>query len=243
MIDIHIHILQGLDDGAMDIDEALLMLSVAERCGVTDIIATPHSWAVDDMTQIERTVRDLNKAARAEGISTVVHKGCEFNVMRGEAVDRHKEGLRLLTLAGGKYLLTEFSNSTGASKIYSCIEKIRGLGLVPIIAHPERCSVMWDNPEPMRKARQMGAYGQVSMGDIIGRNGPASMETAFLMIEEGLCQICATDAHTPEKLALYMTAVESVKSRFGDQAARRLFTDNPAVVLKDLGEEGILPAV
>ncbi|HOS50714.1 MAG TPA: hypothetical protein PLI10_04780, partial [Bacillota bacterium] len=150
MIDIHIHILQGLDDGAMDIDEALLMLSVAERCGVTDIIATPHSWAVDDMTQIERTVRDLNKAARAEGISTVVHKGCEFNVMRGEAIDALGDRLRDLTLAGSRYLLTEFSNSTGASIIYRCVERIVDKGLVPVIAHPERYSAMWDGLGPMR---------------------------------------------------------------------------------------------
>ncbi|HNV34507.1 MAG TPA: hypothetical protein PKK63_03135 [Bacillota bacterium] len=243
MIDIHVHILHGLDDGAMDIDEALSMLSIAEKCGVTDMIATPHSWAVDDMSQIERTVDELNKAAAASGISTAVHRGCEFNVMRGEAVDRLKEGLRLLTLAGGRYILTEFSNSTNASTIYSCIEKVKKLGLVPVIAHPERCSVMWDDLDPMRKARQMGAYGQISMGDMIGRNGPASMETAMMMIEEGLCQICATDAHTPDKLQLYMTAVESVRSRYGEVAVKRLFTDNPAVILGNLKEERILPAL
>ena len=234
MIDIHIHILQGMDDGAMDIDEALTMLAKSEMHGVTDVIATPHSWAVDDKAHIKRAVRQLNDAASEIGIRAKVHFGCEFNVMRGEAIDALGDRLKDLTLAGGRYLLTEFSNSTGASIIYRCVERIVDKGLVPVIAHPERYSVMWDGLGPMRKAKEMGAFGQISMGDLIGRGGTVALEAALSMLDEGLCQICATDAHTPDKLEAYMSAVGVAEARYGKEGAARLFTDNPAVVLNDL---------
>lgn len=233
MIDIHIHILQGMDDGAMDIDEALTMLAKAELHGVTDVIATPHSWAVDDKIHIERAVKQLNKAASEIGIKAKVHGGCEFNVMRGEAIDALGDRLKDLTLAGSRYLLTEFSNSTGASIIYRCVERIVGKGLVPIIAHPERYSVMWDDLEPMRKAKGLGAFGQISMGDLIGRGGTVALKAALSMLDEGLCQICATDAHTPDKLEAYMAAVGAAEARYGKEGASRLFTDNPSVVLNN----------
>lgn len=234
MIDIHIHILQGMDDGAMDIDEALTMLAAAERHGVTDVIATPHSWAVDDKGHIEKAVNRLNRAAGDIGISTGVHVGCEFNVMKGEALDALGDRVKDLTLAGGRYLLTEFSNSTGASTIYRCVERIVDMGLIPIIAHPERYAVMWDGVEPMRKAKGLGALGQISMGDLIGRGGSIALQSALSMLEEGLCQICATDAHTPDKLVAYMGAVEVAEARFGKEGADRLFIGNPSVVLRDL---------
>lgn len=236
MIDIHVHILQGLDDGAMDLEEALAMLARAESGGVTDVIATPHSWAVDDMRVIRRSVQELREAALQAGIGVGVHEGCEFNVMNGDALRRTGAGLKDLTLAGSRYLLTEFSNSAGERAFLSCLEAILEMGMVPIVAHPERCAIMWDGALPMRKAAGMGALAQISMGDIIGRNGQQSMDTALHMIELGLCQFCATDAHTPDKLALYLQARGVVARRFGDDAEDRLFRRNPLAVLEDSGD-------
>lgn len=243
MIDIHIHVLHGVDDGAMDIDEALSMLEVAERAGVTDVIATPHSWAVDSMAHVERALEELNRAAKARRMEVKVHAGCEFNVMRGEAVDRLGARMKDLTLAGSDYLLTEFSNSVNSATIIDCVRKIRQFGLIPIIAHPERYSVMWEDLATMRKARDEGALGQISMGDLIGRNGRLSQDAAFDMIQEGLCSFCATDAHTPDKLLSYMEAVDVVVDRYGLEAADRLFRTNPSMVLDNRPADSIIPAL
>lgn len=243
MIDIHIHILQGLDDGAMDMPEALMMLARAETAGITDVIATPHSWAVDDSAIISKAASALNSEAIAAGLSVRVHAGCEFNVMRGEAIRKHGSRLPELTLAGSRYLLTEFSSTVPERTFLSSIEEISSLGLVPIVAHPERYALMWGDLTAMRAAKELGALGQISMGDLLGRNGLQSMDTAFEMIADGLCQFCATDAHTPDKLELYMQSRSLVEGRLGKEAAYRLFRSNPEAVLGDLGPENIIAAI
>jgi protein-tyrosine phosphatase len=241
MVDIHMHILHALDDGAMDLEEALAMLTTAEEGGITDIIATPHSWAVDNIVSIDKAIIELNNAAIEEGTKTRVYGGCEFNVADGKAITFLGDDLRKLTLAGSKYLLTEFSNSVRQEIMFDSIERITVMGLVPIIAHPERYAIMWGDLSPMRKMVSMGALGQISMGDLIGRNGLLSMQTAYKMIDEGLCQICASDAHTPEKLKLYLQALDAVKQRYGKTAVNKLFTQNPASVLANLDESHIEP--
>jgi protein-tyrosine phosphatase len=242
MIDIHIHILQGLDDGAMDMPEALMMLSRAQTAGITDVIATPHSWAVDDSTIISKAASALNAEALSAGLSVRVHTGCEFNVMRGEAIRRQGNRLSELTLAGSRYLLTEFSSTVPERTFLTSIEEISALGLIPIVAHPERYALMWRELTAMKAAKELGALGQISMGDLLGRNGNQSMDAAFAMIRDGLCQFCATDAHTPDKLELYIQACSVVKNRFGKEAAHRLFRGNPEAVLADLSPENIRAA-
>lgn len=243
MIDIHIHILQGLDDGAMDMPEALMMLARAQTAGITDVIATPHSWAVDNSAIIGKATSALNAEALSAGLSVRVHAGCEFNVMRGEAIRRLGGRLSELTLAGSRYLLTEFSGTVPERTFLSSIEEISALGFVPVVAHPERYALMWGDLTAMRAAKELGALGQVSMGDLLGRNGTQSMEAAFAMISEGLCQFCATDAHTPDKLELYMQACSVVEGRLGKEARHRLFRANPEAVLADLGPESISAAI
>lgn len=243
MIDIHIHILQGLDDGAMDMPEALMMLARAQTAGITDVIATPHSWAVDNSKVIGKATSALNAEAFSAGLTVRVHAGCEFNVMRGEAIRRLGSSLSELTLARSRYLLTEFSSTVPERTFLSSIEEVSARGLVPIVAHPERYALMWGELTAMRAAKELGALGQISMGDLLGRNGPQSLEAGLAMIREGLCQFCATDAHTPDKLELYMQACSVVESRFGKDAVLRLFTENPKAVLADLGPESIISAI
>lgn len=243
MIDIHIHILQGLDDGAMDMPEALMMLARAQTAGITDVIATPHSWAVDNYRIISKAASTLNDEAISAGLSVCVHAGCEFNVMRGEAIKRLGNGLSELTLAGSRYLLTEFSSTVPERTFLSSIEEISALGLVPIVAHPERYALMWGDLTAMKAAKELGALGQISMGDLLGRNGTQSMETGLAMISDGLCQFCATDAHTPDKLEIYMQARSVVENRFGKDALHKLFTGNPKAVLEDLAPDKISAAI
>jgi protein-tyrosine phosphatase len=163
--------------------------------------------------------------------------------MNGDAIRKTGERLKDLTLAGSRYLLTEFSNTVSGRSFLECLERIKAFGLVPIVAHPERYSLMWDGIGAMREARSMGALGQISMGDLIGRNGGQSMTASFKMIEEGLCQFCATDAHTPDKLTSYMKAKDEVRRRYGEAAFDRLFRLNPEVVLKDRDASAILGAI
>ena len=243
MIDIHMHILQGLDDGAIDLEEALTMLARAESNGVTDVIATPHSWAIDDIRTIRERTEELNIGAVQAGLSVKVHEGCEFNVMNGDAIRKTGDRLRDLTLAGSRYLLTEFSNTVSGRSFLDCLERITAIGMIPIVAHPERYALMWDSIDAMREAGSMGALGQISMGDLIGRNGGQSMMASFKMIEEGLCQFCATDAHTPDKLTSYMKAKDEVRRRYGEVAYDRLFRLNPEVVLRDRDASAILGAI
>jgi protein-tyrosine phosphatase len=196
VIDLHSHILPGVDDGVATLEEAreLARRSVAE--GVTAIAATPHVRE-DFPTTVERMeagVEELRIDFIAQGIDIEVLRGTEVAIERLPLLP--EEELARYTLAqSGKYLLLEFPDSGFWRRLTRAVLWVRGAGLIPVLAHPERnreVQLELDRLEPLITA---GAIIQVTAASLDGRLGRSAKRTAQAMLKAGLAHLLASDAH------------------------------------------------
>jgi len=197
MIDIHSHILPGLDDGSPDMDTTLRMLSNAERCGTKSIIATPHYYRgffETDYDIVTNLIADLKNDIKSEGICIDIYPGQEV------FLDKHTVELyrrRIINgLNGSRYLLVEMPMQDYSESFLDIIYELRLLGAVPIIAHPERYTYVMDDVNRLNHFIEEGCLFQVNTGSITGIFGKQVQRTAKVLIDNGLCNFIASDAHT-----------------------------------------------
>ncbi|MGH3032014.1 MAG: tyrosine-protein phosphatase [Gaiellaceae bacterium] len=198
MIDLHSHILPGLDDGARTIEEARALARLAASEGVTAIAATPHV-RTDYPTrpeQMEEGVEELRRDFDEQAIPVEVLHGGEIAVDALPDLDRDE--LRRFTLAqNGSYLLLEFPYRGWPLELEERVFELRAAGLTPILAHPERNAHVQERPESLAEAVRNGALVQVTAASLDGRLGRSSREAALHLLELRLAHVLASDAHTP----------------------------------------------
>ena len=194
MIDIHTHILPGLDDGAETWDYAIRMARAAAAEGVTDLIATPHHGIYTNHASavLERTAL-LNERLRAEGVPLVVHAGQEIRVS-GDLLDDWDRG-KLLTLAGSRYMLVEMPHSCVPSGLADLFHELAVMGITPILAHPERNGEILLHPEKLDELLELGAYAQVTTHSLLGSFGPRVEKLSWHLCRSGKIHFIASDAH------------------------------------------------
>lgn len=176
MVDIHCHILPGVDDGSPSMEDSLQMARMAADSGVTDIIATPHCNLPGDGPKNYRSASlrtgfsRLRQALEQEGIPLGIHPGAEVfcTPELPELLDRRQ----LQTLGGGRYLLVEFYFDESAEFMEQCFHQIRTRGLTPVAAHPERYDAVQRDPYIIRRWFEGGVVIQLNKGSILGRLGP-----------------------------------------------------------------------
>ena len=199
MIDLHTHILPGIDDGARTLDDALEMARALVADGVTTVAATPHVRG-DYPTSADvmlRAVDELRGALEEAGIPLTLLPGAELAVDRIPRLGEHE--LRRLTLAGsGQYLLVETPYYGWPPELAEQLLELRMAGFTPVLAHPERNAHVQRAPSLLAPFVQGGALIQVTAASVDGRLGAASRQTAFHLIEAGLAHMLASDAHTPD---------------------------------------------
>lgn len=213
MIDLHTHILPGIDDGARTLEDALDMARAFVADGVTAIAATPHvrddyPTSADVMLHAVDTLR---RALDAEGIPLTVHPGAELAL---EWIARLDEAeLRRLTLAGsGRYVLVETPYYGWPVELVERLLGLRRAGYIPVLAHPERNGEVQGNPSLLAPLVHGGTLVQVTSASLDGRLGPRSRETALRLVATRLAHVVASDAHTPEVRAAGMrSAVDTIQ--------------------------------
>lgn len=140
LVDIHSHILPGLDDGAESLDQAVSMVRMAAQAGTTDIVASPH--ANDrypyDPAIVQEKVRDLNQAC--EGVIRI-HRGCDFHLSFTNIQDALRNPMKY-TINGANYILVEFSDFSIPPNISAIFEEMQSAGMIPIVTHPERNPIL-----------------------------------------------------------------------------------------------------
>src|SRR5580698_2409914 len=148
MVDIHSHILWGLDDGSDSRETSLAMLKMAADAGTTDIVATPHanSEYVFRPEAIEERIRDLQHAQQGE--NPKIHRGCDFHLSY-ENIEDALQNPRKYTIDGGSFLLVEFADHHIPPSVANIFDRLMDRGMFPIITHPER------NPILSRKLDQL----------------------------------------------------------------------------------------
>jgi protein-tyrosine phosphatase len=230
VIDLHSHVLPGIDDGVRTLAESLDLLRAAREDGIGRIAATPH--VRDDYPtspeEMERLVRDVNEAARSEEIGVEVLRGGELDLAFAGKLD--DDTLRRFGLGGNpSLLLLEFPYIGWPLGLPDLVFTLQLRGFQVLIAHPERNSDVQAEPEKLRPLVGAGAHVQVTAASLDGRLGGRTRSTAAKLVETGLAHVIASDAHAPDVRSVGITAAADA---VGDEAlARWLTVDAPAALV------------
>lgn len=195
MIDLHAHILPGLDDGPEDLDGSVAMARAAVAAGTTTIAATPH---IDLHFGLHAADRDaplatLRAALAREEIPLTVEPGAEIAI--GRYLDLDETELATLTMGAGPYLMLEPPLSVAGGTFDTFLAGLLERGVRVLIAHPERCPAFQSNPERLADLINAGALGQVTAASLAGRFGRRVRDVALRMLEDELVHVLASDAH------------------------------------------------
>jgi protein-tyrosine phosphatase len=234
MIDIHHHLLFGLDDGAPDIETSLAMVAAAVDNGITHIVCTPHANTryVFDPEVNRQKLEELQ--GRVNGRVTL-GLGCDFHLSYDNIEDALKNRAKY-AINGKQYLLVEFDDLMIPTSLNDAFYELMVAGLQPIITHPERNLTIQRHPERMKEWLRGGCLVQVTAASLTGRFGRTAQSLATEFLEKDWVHFLATDAHNvqsrPPKLR---EAYDVVAKRFGTETAERLCVQNPKAAF--FGEE------
>ena len=230
MIDIHCHIIPGVDDGPQETEEARQMLSEAAKAGVKTIVATPHySRELHGNGLVGQKFEFIQKEAARYGLNLL--QGYEIKIHTYPA--RMPENFSDLTLGGTKYILVELPLDKVPSYTSELLYKIQLQRLIPILAHPERCSKLIKDKILFADIADTGCLLQVDASSILGRNGGASKRFAKKLIISGQASFVASDAHTPDGFSnWFINAYKKVEKWVGSLKADDLFRNNAAVIFE-----------
>jgi protein-tyrosine phosphatase len=231
MIDIHCHLLPGVDDGAADEQTAVAMCRLAAEHGTTDLVATPHANHRYEFSP-ERNQELRRRLQEQVGPSPRLHLGCDFRLSYDNIQAALSEPARF-AINGGQYLLVEFSDqviSQGTSAVFASLGEA---GLTPIITHPERNPLLRDHRSRLAAWVHRGCLIQVTGHSLLGAFGSRARESAISLINAGLVHLVASDAHDLDKRPPVLTdSYAFVADRWGEELARQLFVDNPRAVIE-----------
>jgi len=231
MIDIHSHVVWGIDDGASSVEDSLAMLRAAAEDGITDIVATPHCNAEYRFQPGLLHDRIEELAARSEG-KPVIHSGCEFQVT-SDNIGPLLDAPFTYSINAGPYLLLEFSNFQIGKHTESILRQLRNEGIVPIVAHPERNPLILRDLERLESWIELGCLAQVTALSIAGGFGGPPRAAALRLLDRGLVHVVASDAHDPQYRPPGLSAAcDMVRARLGEEAADLLFMDNPQGIIQ-----------
>lgn len=218
MIDIHCHILPGIDDGAKDEEASIAMAKAAVAQGIQTIIATPHHQNgsyTNTKTSILENVQALNNLLQEEGIPLTILPGQE-NRLFGEMVSDLQSG-ELLTLTNEtNYLFVEFPSGSVPRYAKQMLFDLQVAGVKPIIVHPERNREIIEHPSILFDLVQRGALTQVTAASVIGKFGKNIQKFTHQLIEANLTHFIASDAHNTTSRGFCLDdAFQHVKERYG----------------------------
>lgn len=200
MIDMHCHVLPGIDDGAKDLQMSLEMLEIAERDKTDKIIVTPHYYRgrfENVYKDVLVHVKNLNSGCITKGINVELYPGQEIFVDK-YTLDLYKDGI-IHGLNDSKYLLIEFPMDVLPSDALDIIYELKLLGAKPIIAHPERYLYISSDLTGINRFIEEGCLFQINTSSILGFMGKLVKETAYQLLDNGMCNFIASDAHSTGK--------------------------------------------
>lgn len=199
MIDMHSHILWGVDDGPDSVEGSWRIVMDALQEGITKIIATPHAYNPHYDVSAEVTkakVAELSNLLTKEGVPLTVHTGHEVR-LHENLLDNLKSG-KLLSLADTKYILLELPSQTVPLYTANVVEQLVAEGYVPIIAHPERNKAIAEKPERLQRLIRRGALAQITAGSVSGHFGKGVQNLSLRLIEANCIHTYGSDVHNSE---------------------------------------------
>lgn len=242
MIDIHCHVLPGLDDGADTLEESIDFCRMAAADGVGTIVATPHMRydtfpnTRPAIFEAQRRVRDqLDK----ESIPIRLVAGAEVH-LAPDVAERCGRGDLITYADAGKYLLLELPYQQFPAKVEEVVFQLRLQGVTPVLAHPERIAYFFDDASRLGRLIELGALTQFTASSIAGKFGTQVQEFCWNMLQRGWVDSLASDAHDlrfrPPRLS---EAVTLLGEWIGEETACRMVEDVPRGILEGRSPEEI----
>lgn len=237
IIDMHSHILPGIDDGAKDWDEFLAMAEIAVAEGITQMVCSPHFIPYETLYSGETYAALLEEAKER-----LAERGLLLNLIAGSEVFFTADCLtflsqgKLITINNnGKYLLIEFSRLDIPRDTQELLFALKLQGITPIIAHPERNKVFSRQPELLRKLINQGALCQLNTGSMMGVFGEEVGKTATLFLKSGMIHVLGSDAHTPRVRApKFQQEIAVIEKVIGKEELLELVEINPLKIINGL---------
>jgi protein-tyrosine phosphatase len=195
VIDLHCHVLPGIDDGPASIEDSVAMARAAARGGTRVMVATPHvsQRYRNDAPTIERLVGELNARLREQGVPVEIRTGAEIAIAHVGELDR--SGLFELGLGGGPWLLVEPPFARAFTRLGPILVDLQRRGHRIVLAHPERCPVFHREPELLETLVDAGALTSLTAGSLTGAFGREVRRFALELVRAGMAHNVASDAH------------------------------------------------
>jgi protein-tyrosine phosphatase len=234
MVDIHLHILPGLDDGPKDLETSVAMARMAADDGITHMVATPHAnnRYPFDPVEIADRLSALREAVAGEGIALTLGSGCDFHMSYENIDDAHRHPEKY-SINGKGYLLVELPDFSLPRQLDEAFYELRVAGLTPILTHPERNAALQKDSTRMEEWLRQGMLVQVTTSSVLGQMGPAPERMAHRLLANRWVHFLATDAHNLNTRPPRMRAAcEFVARKYDPAYADRICVENPLAVFE-----------
>ena len=230
MVDLHCHILPGVDDGPKDWETSTAMCRIAAEDGITHIVATPHSN--DEFAYDRGALRAaLTRLQTQCGEWPMLTLGCDFHFSY-ENVSQALRDPNRFSIGNTQYLLVEFSDFALSLPMRDALVRMAGAGVIPVVTHPERNLLMQRDRELIVKLLELGCLVQVTASSLTGRWGDSAKDTAIWLLKHDAVHVLATDAHDTVHRPPVLSAGRDAAARIcGQDVARALVDDNPRAIV------------
>lgn len=233
-IDIHTHILPGVDDGARSMDEAVALCRMAWEQGTRAIILTPHYRGQYKNTPavLQTAYADLCRTVRQELPKLELYLGNEIRFQ--EEIYKKLAGSQVMPLCNSRYVLLEFSPIAFRAQVTTAISQCISAGKVPVIAHAERYDVFRQDPALAEDVIQMGALIQLNADSILGKWGFGVKRYCHKLLQKEMVHFVASDAHDIKRRPpTLLRAYNKICKKYGEKYAKRIFWRNPHDLIED----------
>jgi protein-tyrosine phosphatase len=237
-IDLHCHYVPGIDDGASSAADGLAMLRGLKSLGFDEVVATPHTrpgMFDNDARSITSAFERFREGLPSDGDGLPALSLSSEHYFDDVVFQRLLDG-HGLPYPGGRAVLLEFYQIDFPPMIQHRLFDLRGRGLLPVIAHPERYQCLWRSPDTLERLVDGGAVALLDIASLIGKYGKRTQECAEILHERGLYHAACSDAHRPSDVAEVARGIERVRETYGEEEVEFLLREGPKSLL-----DGIVP--
>jgi protein-tyrosine phosphatase len=235
MVDIHHHLLYGLDDGSTSLETSVEMARLAVADGITHVVCTPHSSYSYPFSpeRVAETMATLRTALAEASIPLTLGNGCDFH-LSFDNVETARDQTHRFSINHGRYLLIELPDQNIPTSVAEISYELQLLGLIPILTHPERNPILQREPDRVGEWVAAGMLVQITADSLTGHKGRHAQKAAELLLGRRWIHFLASDAHNTSSRPPRMQQGRNVVARrYGSDYADLLTVGNPRAVFDD----------